>query len=109
MTTDKLYGAASAYFLVGALWTYLYAIVQYFYPGSFAMGGTPVTAVPMLNLLYFSMMALTTSGFGNVAPVLPPAQSLAVLEQIFGGQGVRVPIYLVARLSSSRSRGVSCS
>ena len=84
MTTDKLYEAASAYFLVGALWTYLYAIVQYFYPGSFAMGGTPVTAVPMLNLLYFSMMALTTSGFGNVAPVLPPAQSLTVLEQIFG-------------------------
>jgi VanZ family protein len=41
MTADKLYGAVAAYMLVAILWAFLYGVVQYFYPGAYAVGGTP--------------------------------------------------------------------
>ncbi|MGH7261200.1 MAG: potassium channel family protein, partial [Nitrospiraceae bacterium] len=40
MTTDKLYGAASAYLLLGVLWAYMYVLLEQIYPGSFAIAGT---------------------------------------------------------------------
>ena len=39
MTGDKLWGAAAAYLMIGVLWAYFYSLVEYFYPGSFAVGG----------------------------------------------------------------------
>ncbi len=36
MTADKLFGAAAAYLMIGALWAFLYALVDYHYPGSFS-------------------------------------------------------------------------
>jgi hypothetical protein len=96
MSADKLFGAASAYMLLGILWAYLYMILQHFYMGSFALHGSPVAAMTARELVYFSFTVLTTTGFGDIAPVLPHARSLVNLEQICGTLFVAI---LIARLA----------
>ncbi len=102
MTADKLYGAAATYLLLGVLWAYLYAILDQVYPGSFAIGGTPVTAATMADLLYFSFSTFTTTGFGDVTPVLHHARMLAVIEQVAGVLFVAILIARLAGIYSPR-------
>jgi len=94
MNTDKLYGAAAAYLMLGIMWAYFYGIIQYFYPGAFTPAGAPLN---LFDLLYFSFAVLTTAGFGDIVPVLPAARGLTMLEQVVGVLYVAI---LIARLSS---------
>ena len=95
MTADKLYGAASGYLMLGVLWALLYAIASYFEPGSFAIGGTP-TAPNFTDLLYFSITTLTSTGFGDIVPLLRRVRALCVLEQLTGALFLAI---LIARLA----------
>lgn len=95
MTADKLYGAVAAYILVAILWANLHGVVQYFYPGAYAFGGTP-KALGMVELIYFSFTALTTAGFGDVTPVLVQSRFLTILEMVAGVMYVAI---LIARLT----------
>jgi len=97
MTTDKLYGAASVYLLLGVLWAYMYGLLERIYPGSFAIGGAPVREASIPDLLYFSFTTLTTTGFGDIVPVLRHAQMLVILEQVTGVLYVAI---LIARLAA---------
>jgi hypothetical protein len=94
MNTDKLYGAAAAYLMLGIMWAYFYGIIQYFHPGAFTPAGAPLN---LFDLLYFSFAVLTTAGFGDIVPVLPVARGLTMLEQVAGVLYVAI---LIARLSS---------
>jgi hypothetical protein len=95
MTADKLWGAAASYLMIGVLWVYLYALVQYFYPGSFGIGGVP-DQYDVGKMVYFSFTVLTSTGFGDFTPLSRQARSLCVLEQIVGVLFVTI---LIARLA----------
>ena len=95
MTEDKLYGAVAAYILVAIFWASLYGVLQYFYPGAYAFGGTPKT-LNMTELIYFSFTALTTAGFGDITPVLVQSRFLTILEMVTGVMYVAI---LIARLT----------
>ena len=49
------------------------------------------------KLLYFSFITLTSVGFGDIVPVHPVAQTLAMLEALIGQL---FPAILLARLVS---------
>ena len=95
MTADKLYGAAAAYLMLGALWAYLYAIADHVQPGSFAFGGA-VVSPPIGDLVYFSFTVLTSTGFGDAVPLQRYARGLCVFEQLVGGLFLAI---LIARLA----------
>ncbi len=95
MTSDKLYGAAAGYLMIGVLWALLYAIVGHFRPGSFAVGGT-VTTPSFDDLLYFSVTTLTSTGFGDIVPLLRQVRALCVFEQLTGALFLAI---LIARLA----------
>jgi hypothetical protein len=99
MNSDKLYGAAAAYLMLGVLWAYWYGIIQYFYPGAFSPAGAPLT---LFDLLYFSFAVLTTAGFGDIVPVAAVARGLTMLEQVVGVLYIAI---LIARLHSMYSTG----
>lgn len=99
LTLDKLYGGAATYLLLGIAWSYLYAILQHLEPGSFALGGAPANA-NLRELVYFSFTVLTTTGFGDYAPLHPLARSLVTFEQLAGVLYVAI---LIARLAGSYS------
>lgn len=96
MSADRLYGAASAYLMIGLVWVYLYALAQYLFPGSFSPRGAAGPPLELPELLYFSFTVLTTTGFGDIAPVLPLARTLVTLEQVTGTLFVAI---LIARLA----------
>jgi len=95
MTADKLWGAGAAFLMMGVMWAYLYAIVEHYYPASFAVGGTPAD-LTMPAFVYFSFTVLTTTGFGDLTPLTRQARSLCVVEQITGALFLTI---LVARLT----------
>ena len=97
-TTDKLYGAAAAFLMLGVLWSYFYAMVLSFYPGALSAGGSPMTQFQMSDLVYFSFTVRTSTGFGDITPVHPVIRMLCVLEQV---AGVLYLAILIARLASA--------
>lgn len=95
MTSDRLFGAASAYLLIGVLWAYLYAIVGELYPGSYGVGSA-VTTLATYDFLYFSFTALTSTGFGDITALTRQSRSLCVFEQLVGTLYLAI---LIARLA----------
>jgi hypothetical protein len=106
VTTDKIHGAIAAYILTGLLWATLYIFLDHLQPGSFtdSAAGNSTNQLPPEDLLYFSFVTLTTTGYGDVAPVTAHARSLAILEQLAGTFYIAI---LIARLTGLYQGGGS--
>jgi hypothetical protein len=98
VTADKIHGAIAAYILIGLLWASIYVFLDELHPGSFAYGvaGEAAKRLNPEELLYFSFVTLTTTGYGGIAPVTAHARSLAILEQLAGTFYIAI---LIARLT----------
>ena len=95
MTADKLWGAAAAYLMLGAVWTFAYALVGHYHADAFAIYGTPAP-IDTIDLLYFSFTTLTSTGYGDITPYIRQARALCVVEQIMGTLYLTI---LIARLA----------
>jgi hypothetical protein len=96
VTTNMIFGAVVAYLLAAVGFAYLYEVLELFQPGAFS--GVPDGASPQAlgdALLYFSLVTLTTVGYGDILPVSGLARPLAVLEGVFGTLYLAV---MIARL-----------
>lgn len=105
VTADTLAGAACLYLLLGIAWWFVYMFLEVRAPGSFA-GVRPLdVGVPehRLDLLYFSFVTLTTLGYGDVAPVTPPARSFAIVEAVTGVLYIAILIARLVGLYGARS------
>lgn len=93
---DRIFAAVSVYFLIGLGYSVVYGIIAYMNPGSFS-GLTPADADvrPTAELLYFSLVTLTTLGYGDITPLSPQVRSLAAIEAMMGVFYIAI---LVARL-----------
>ncbi len=94
MTSDRLWGAASAYLMIGLLWSFLFAIVDRSNPGSFSVRGS-IETLALHDLIYFSFSSLTTTGFGDIVPVGRIAKTAATLQVIVGQLFIAI---LIAKL-----------
>ena len=83
MDGDRLWGAASAYLMIGILWCFVYALVELEQSQTFLVRGTP-SNLELIELLYFSFSTLTTLGFGDIVPISRAAQMAAIFEGIVG-------------------------
>lgn len=95
MTADKLFGAASMYLLIGVFWAFLYALIEHYHPGSYTLNGQH-TDPSIFDLVYFSFTVLTSTGFGDLAPLSRQARGMCTVEQIVGSLFVAI---LIARLA----------
>lgn len=99
MTPDKLFGAAAGYLMLGVFWGYLYRLTGYFSPGAFAVAGQ-AASLESFDALYFSITVLTSTGFGDIAPITKEARAICMVEQIVGALFVAI---LIARLAGAYS------
>jgi hypothetical protein len=85
VTANSIIGAICIFMMAAYLWGMAYNVIAMVDPTAFK-GIDP--AEPMsgkfTQLNYFSFVTITTLGYGDISPVLPIAQSLAVLEAMFG-------------------------
>ncbi len=85
ISSNVLYAVLCLYLIVGLFWGALYALVNELSPGSYngillenAQGGK----LDIFN--YFSLVTLTTLGYGDITPQTRGAASLCQLEAIIG-------------------------
>ena len=72
-----------AFLLVAVMFGDVYFLLNALLPGAFLFNGQPFP--PTANdLFYFSMITLTTCGFGDITPLHPLVRSLAGLEAVCG-------------------------
>jgi len=83
VTRDLIVGAAVVYLLVAETWSSVYQILETLRPGSFAM---PEGQLQNSRLLfdYYSLVTITTLGYGDVTPLTSVASSLSTLEAVIG-------------------------
>jgi hypothetical protein len=95
VTYHRVIGAVLLYLTVALIFAAMFTFLGTFDPKAFV--GLPVQDSPKLatQLIYFSLTTLTTTGYGDVAPLHPLARSLCNLEAVFGQL---YPATLVARL-----------
>ena len=89
----QLYTAVSIYLLLGLLWTTLYLAMDAFYPGSIRIGSLP--ADRQTELLYFSLITLSTIGYGDIVPLSGEARILAALEGVTGVLYIAITVALL--------------
>jgi Ion channel len=92
VTYETVLGALCAYVLVGLLFAFLYLAVAELRDGPFFAQAGPHQ---QSEYLYFSFVALTTLGFGDLSPAVGLPQALTVLEALLGQVFL---VTLVARL-----------
>jgi hypothetical protein len=111
VSTDSLSGAFSGYLLTGVVFGHLYCIVEAATPGSFRV---PADLAAMMGevgrrryvLTYFSVITLTTVGYGDITPATQPARALACLEAVVGQLYIAVVIAeLIGMKVSQTARG----
>jgi hypothetical protein len=81
ITHETVLGALCAYVLVGLFFAFVYlAVAELRDAPFFAQAGPHQQS----EYLYFSFVALTTLGFGDLSPAVGLPQALTVLEALFG-------------------------
>jgi hypothetical protein len=100
VSSNKIFGAICGYLLLGVLWALIYGALELAFPGSFmgiaeqALAGSPHFAA-MDQFIYYSLVTLSTLGYGDITAVTHAARSLSSTEAIVGQLYMAI---LVARL-----------
>lgn len=99
VTGHRVRGAVAAYLLIAIMFAYCYAFMAILVPGSFQMPALLSAAGHERGetFFYFSIVALTTVGFGDITAIHPFARSLVMMEALIGQL---YPAILLARLVS---------
>jgi hypothetical protein len=92
VTSETVLGALCAYVLLGLLFAFVFLAVADLRDAPFFAQPGPH---PQSEYLYFSFVALTTLGFGDLSPAVGLPQALTVLEALIGNVFL---VTLVARL-----------
>jgi voltage-gated potassium channel len=89
VSPDAVYGAFCGYLLIALVFAHLYCLLESAQPGSFKgspeLAGRLASAADRLFVLnYFSLVTLTTVGYGDVVPAADAARGLVCLEAMLG-------------------------
>lgn len=102
VTFHRIVGAVLLYLLIALAFVSLFTVVGLLVPNAFS-GLVPKDDQRMAsNMIYFSFVTLTSTGYGDIYPVHPLARSLCNLETIIGQL---YPATLLARLVSLEIEG----
>lgn len=98
VTVDTILGAVVTYLLAAVAFNMVFQIIELGSPGSFSglPDGIPQDRAALSDaMMYFSLVCITTMGYGDVVPVSELARPLAVVEGVFGQLYLAV---MIARL-----------
>ncbi|TXK99502.1 hypothetical protein BMR07_01270 [Methylococcaceae bacterium CS1] len=83
ITAELIYAAVAVYFIFGLAWASIYQVIEISNPSSFSMSNAEASTQNFIfQMWYFSMVTLTTLGYGDISPVTMTARVFVVLEAI---------------------------
>ncbi|MGD8558550.1 MAG: ion channel [Gammaproteobacteria bacterium] len=103
INANKTFASLCVYILLGFVWALIYSFLEILQPGSFLMSfveannswqmrfGQGQSVIP----LYYSLVTMTTLGYGDIIPVTDSARMFAAMQAVIGQLYIAV---LVARL-----------
>lgn len=109
VTADTIAGAICGYLLLGLIWALIFSLMELVQPGSFSLAagqqGEQLATRRMLlpELVYYSLVTVTTLGYGDIRPLTSPAQAFAALEAVTGQLYLAVLIARLVGLHTNRS------
>jgi hypothetical protein len=95
VTMQTIFGALSAYLMIGLMFAAFYAAINHFSGDPFFVGSQPANTN---TLQYFSFTTLTTLGYGDFTAAANAGRAIATLEALTGQVFLAT---LVARLVAS--------
>ena len=97
VTGHRVRGAVAGYLLLGLSCACAYSLIDYLIPGSFQMPAADLQSRQAQSdaFYYFSIVTLTTLGYGDITAVHPVARSVVMIEALLGQL---YPAILIARL-----------
>jgi Ion channel len=101
--TAHLYTAVSIYLLLGMQWFAVYSAIDVFHPGSFHFNKAAI-ADRQSELLYFSLVTLSTVGYGDIVPLNGEVRMLAALEGVTGVLYVAITVALLVSAYKERAQ-----
>ena len=92
VTIDTISAALCVYLLLAVIWAIAYSLIDLVDPGAFAYNASVEGQAPSMRFggghsvtpIYYSMVTITTLGYGDIVPVSPTASMLAVVEAVIG-------------------------
>lgn len=93
VTTPLINGAIAVYLLIGVSFSFVFAFIYVIDPGTFR--GLDPGTIGHDKFMYFSMVTLTTLGYGDVTPITRVGETVVTMEAVIGQLYLTV---LVARL-----------
>ena len=92
-----IFASMCGYLLIGLIATMTFSLIGLLVDNSFS-----VDNVEPYNMIYFSFVTITTIGYGDITPISPTAQSLAIFFGVTGQLYLTVLIaFLVGKYVSS--------
>jgi Ion channel len=101
--TAHLYTAVSIYLLLGMQWFAVYSAIDVFHSGSFLFNKAAI-ADRQSELLYFSLVTLSTVGYGDIVPLNGEVRMLAALEGVTGVLYVAITVALLVSAYKERAQ-----
>jgi len=95
ITYHRIIGAVLLYLTVALIFVAIYTFIGTLDPKAFANMTVQDSPALATQLIYFSIATLTTTGYGDIAPLHPMARAMCNLEAVFGQL---YPATLLARL-----------
>lgn len=85
VTGGVLSGTMCLYLIIGLLWGALYTLLDVLSPGAFSGALLENPGTSKLHIYnYFSLVTLTSLGYGDITPQIPGAASLCQMQAIVG-------------------------
>jgi hypothetical protein len=87
VTAHRIRGAIVIYLLLGLMWAFAYQVAALTIPQAFRLPEGLIAGDPdglRRELTYFSVVTLTTTGYGDITAVNPVARTLVMLEALVG-------------------------
>ena len=112
VTLNTICAALCVYLLIGLVWANVYSLTAVIDPDAFAVNVADdaeretmrLDGVESIYPLYFSLVTLTTLGYGDIVPVAAAARMLAAVEAVVGQLYLAVLVARLIGLHISQSR-----
>lgn len=85
---DVILGSVAGYLLISLVFTMLFMGMEHTFPGSFVKNGEAISVEASRNLapdlIYFSLVTITTLGYGDITPTTEISRLVSVIEAVVG-------------------------